>query len=116
MSRFRVLLFHLRYAWHLPTLLAVTLMLFLVAMLSRDPLDLRQGSGKVVEARITRLSSLGNRYQGRWPGLHVIARTEDGTVGVTTALPVDLKGCKVGDRIEARRRGLKLYLKPRPCP
>lgn len=115
MSRSRDLLMSFKYVWHLPTALAVATLVFLVILLSQDPLNHRQGSGELVEARITQLSSLGNRYQGRWPGLHISAQTDDGAFGVTTALPADLKGCKVGDRIEARRSGLKLYLKPSPC-
>ena len=43
------------------------------------------------------------------------AETAEGVRGITTALPTDLEGCKVGDRIEARQSGLKLYLIPRPC-
>jgi hypothetical protein len=115
MSRFRDLQLTLRSVWHLPTVLAVALLLLLVATLSQDPFDTEEGSGERVEARITRLSSTGNRYQGRWPGLRVSARTDEGAVGVTTALPAELKGCEVGDRIEARQAGLKLYLKPSPC-
>ena len=96
--------------WHLPTVLAVTLMVSLVALLSVDPLDIAQGEGQVFEARITRVTGKDRtRYQGRWPGLRVSAETADGTRGVTTALPTDLKGCEVGDLIEARQSGLKLY-------
>ena len=115
MGRFCDLQVTLQSVCHFPTLLAVACLVFAVAVLSYDPLSLEPGSGDDVEARITRLSSLGNRYQGRWPGLHVSARTDDGAAGVTTALPADLKGCKVGDRIAAQQVGLKLYLKPAPC-
>jgi hypothetical protein len=115
MDRIRDLQHRLGSVLHLPTLLAVALLVLAVAVMSRDPFDLEQGRGNYVEARITNLSSLGNRYQGRWPGLHVSARTDDGALGETTALPADLAGCKVGDRIEARQAGLKLYLEPKPC-
>ena len=116
MSPFRDFMLRFGDAWHLPTLLGVSLMLALVALFSSDPLDLEQGKGLAVEARITRLTSTTlSRYQGRWPGVCVSAETADGIRGTTTALPPDLKGCKVGDRIEARQSGLELYLNPRPC-
>jgi hypothetical protein len=109
------LLFRVRHEWHLPTLLAVALLLVPFVLLVRDPLYLEQGGGQPVEARITRMSTLGSRYQGRWPGLHVYAKTKDGMIGQTTALPPDLAGCKIGDRIEATQSGTNLYLKAHPC-
>ena len=115
MGRFRDLQLTLHSVWHFPTLLAIACLVFAVAVLSYDPFSLKRASGDHVEARITHLSSIGNRYQGRWPGLQVSARTEEGAAGVTTALPADLKGCKVGDRIAAQQVGLRLYLKPSPC-
>jgi len=115
MDRIRDVRLALQSVWHLPTVLGVGLLLLLIVLLSQDPFDVKQGSGEHVEARITQLTSTGNRYQGRWPGLRVSARTDEGAVGVTTALPADLKGCNVGDLIEARQAGLKLYLKPSPC-
>jgi hypothetical protein len=115
-SPFRDLLLRVGDFWHLPTVIAVGLMVSLVALFSIDPLDIAQGEGQLVEARITRLSSTDrSRYQGRWPGLRVSAETTDGIRGTTTALPPDLKGCEVGDRIEAQQVGMKLYPMPRPC-
>ncbi len=116
MSPLRDLQLRLSELWHLPTLLAVSLMVFLVALFSFDPLDIAQGDGQPVDARIIQITSTDrSRYQGRWPGLRVSAETAEGVRGTTTALPTDLEGCKIGDRIEARQSGLKLYLKPRPC-
>jgi len=112
----RDLLFSIKHEWHPPTLLVIIGALLLVAWLSYDPLDLKRApGGRPVEAHITSLSPLGNRYQGRWPGLRVSARTDDGIAGIITALPVDLAGCEVGDRIDAQQVGMKLYLTPRPC-
>ena len=115
MSSIRELLFRARHEWHLLSLLPVALLLIPIVLLVQDPLDLEQGSGPIVEARITSMSSLGNRYQGHWPGLRVSAQTEDGIRGQTTALPTDLEGCQAGDPIEARQSGMKLYLKAHPC-
>jgi len=116
MSPFRDFMLRFREVWHLPTVLVVSLMLAVVTLFSNDPFDLAQSEGQVVEARITGLTSATfSRYQGRWPGLRVSAETADGIRGTTTALPTDLKGCEVGDRIEAHQAGMKLYLTPRPC-
>lgn len=116
MGRFRDLKLTLGNVWHLPTFVVGVLALLLMTTFWQDPFDLEKGSGAKVEARITKMSSsANNKYQGRWPGLRVAARTEDGAYGITTALPADLEGCKVGDRITARRSGQKLYLEPRPC-
>lgn len=115
MGRLRELLLVLRQGWHLPTILVVVGFIILDAYVSIDPLDIERHSGEKVVARITSISSIGNKFQGPWPGLHVVAQANDGSVGAATALPVDLKGCKVGDVIPAERSGLRLYLKPRPC-
>jgi hypothetical protein len=116
MNPLRDLQLRLRELWHLPTLLAVSPIVFLVALFSFDPLDIAQGKGQPVDASITQITSTDrSRYQGRWPGLRVSAETAEGVRGITTALPTDLTGCKVGDRIEAQQSGLKLYLNPRPC-
>ncbi len=100
---------------HLPTALAVIALLLVIIITSQDPFDLEARPGARVLARITSLSVEGNKYQGQWPGLRVSAQTAKGARGVTTALPKDLRGFKIGDPIEADQQGIKLYLKPRPC-
>jgi hypothetical protein len=96
-------------------MIGVGLLLWLIIATSRDPFDLEQRDGGAVVARIASLSNDRTRTQGKWPGLRVSARTNDGAYGQTTALPADLAGCKVGDRIGAKKVGLRLYLEPQPC-
>lgn len=114
MGRPRDLSFTLQSIWHLPTLVNVAILSALMLTFWRDPFYLEEGEGDRVEARVTSLSSAGYRYQGRWPGLSVTVRTDDGAFETTTALPQDEKGYKVGEPIVALRTGLKLYRHPSP--
>ena len=116
MNRWQELRFRISHEWHLVGLIATfALFLPLIVLFSRDPFNLAQPGGREVEARITSISNSRTRFQGYYPGWRVGAQTGDGIRGSTTALPPDMVGCEVGDRIKARQIGMKLYLEPRPC-
>lgn len=115
MAFWRELYLRLRYHWQLHYLVPVLLLLPLVALFSRDPFDSSIESGEPVSARITALGVGQNRYQGSTPGVVVIAATATGATGRRLVLPADIAGCKVGDPILAEQKGIKLYLKPKPC-
>ncbi|KRB85463.1 hypothetical protein ASE00_01300 [Sphingomonas sp. Root710] len=57
-------------------------------------------------------------YEGRWYVGHVRVSAEDakGVTGEILVLPRQIAGCKVGDKIRAKRSGIALYLSPAPCP
>jgi hypothetical protein len=115
MAPLRELYRRLRYEWRLHYLLPVLLFFPLIVLVSRDPFLTHTESGEPVTAEITRLGVGWSRYQGRTPGLEVAAKTADGAMGFTLALPADVAGCEVGDSIRAEQKGFKLYLKPAPC-
>lgn len=115
MSFWRQLYLRLRYQWRLHYLVPLLLFLPLMTLLSTDPFDSEIESGEPVAARITSLGVGQNRYQGRTPGVVVSAETETGAIGRAIVLPADIAGCKVGSQIMAEQKGIKLYLKPKPC-
>ena len=68
-----------------------------------------------VEATITGLG-YSDRDQKWQPGyVQVSAVTDDGLTGMRTVPDELIRGCQVGDRVNAERKGLVLRLKLAPC-
>jgi hypothetical protein len=45
----------------------------------------------------------------------VVAQDEKGTIGTESVEAAFITGCKVGDKIKAKRAGSELILEPMPC-
>jgi hypothetical protein len=68
-----------------------------------------------VKATITNFTTadLDQKY---YPGVVVVeARSSDGLIGQGQVDLDEIRGCKVGDEIDAEERGVSLRLKPKPC-
>ena len=105
----------LRYKWQAHYLLPLLLIFPPLIMIWDDPFGTEFRKGEPVVAKIERLGVDHGRYNGRTPGLRVLAKTTEGAVGTTIVLPREVEGCRIGDPIRAQQVGLKLYLEPAPC-
>lgn len=46
----------------------------------------------------------------------VVAQTSHGRVSRESVWPNEIRGCQIGDAIEAYEKGFLVYLRPAPCP
>lgn len=94
-------------------LLLLVVALAMVFFFQRD-VERKARKGLPVVATITKLGFGVSKYQ---PGLMagVTAQDEQGTIGRDSVEAAFVAGCKVGDKIKARRAGSELILEPTPC-
>jgi len=105
----------LRYEWQLHYLLPLLLLVPLFVLFSNDPFGAVSERGTRVVARISQIGVVSSRYQGKTPGVMVSFETVGGATGRTTVPYSAVRGCRIGDPIEAEQKGVRLYLKPKPC-
>lgn len=104
-----------RYQWQLHYLLPLLLLVPLFVLFSKDPFGSVSERGTPVVARISQIGVVSSRYQGKTPGVAVTFETVDGAIGRTTVPLSAVRGCRIGDSVEAEQNGIRLYLKPKPC-
>lgn len=69
------------------------------------------------EPEFATIVGFGMRESRYKPGLiYVSAHDVQGLVGTVSVRPHQIAGCKIGDKISARRNGVLLMLEPAPCP
>lgn len=99
--------------------LGLMVLLFLIAALAtasfleRD-VERRARKAPLVVATIT---DLGIGVSKSRPGATawVVAHDETGSIGRDSVDAAFMAGCRVGDRIQAKRTGAELVLEPMPC-
>ncbi len=91
-------------------LLAVVLVM---AFFFQWDVERRTQKGLPVVATITELRIGATKYSG--PRAGVVAQDEHGTIGRESVDLIFIAGCKVGDKIKAKRAGAELILEPAPC-
>jgi hypothetical protein len=77
-----------------------------------SPLD--DSSYREVEARILAFEPQNRKYTLN-RGVFVVAQAPDGTIGRRLATQSEVKGCRVGDRVKARQKGMDLRVIPESC-
>ena len=115
MTGLQIWWFRARHEWRLHYYLPI-LPLFPMAAYCTLPAQLRKGSdGQPVTARIKSFGPSENIQSPGWEGFRVYAETADGAGGTIEVSVRDIRGCAVGDSIEAYQSGVSLRLEPHPC-
>ncbi|WP_162256477.1 hypothetical protein [Sphingomonas sp. Root710] len=108
----------LRYRFWASGLSVIVVLLFIVALImvfffQRD-IERKSQEGILVSATITKIGFGVSKYR---PGVMAGVTAEDDT-GLVASESVEaafVAGCKVGDKIKAKRAGSELILEPMPC-
>ena len=104
-----------RHEWRLHYYLPF-LPLVAMAAYCTVPAQLRESAeGRLVVAQIKSFSPSENILSPGWEGFRVYAETGDGARGSIEAHRTDVRGCEIGDPIEAYQSGIRLRFKPHPC-
>jgi hypothetical protein len=114
MSRVDVLLFELKRGW--VTYVAMACMLAAIVSMALLQLWKITAHGPKEKAWIVWIGPAEGNSYGPEIDMLVVAKSGDGLIGQASFLPPpDIRGCKVGDEIEAERIGTHLKLNPKPC-
>lgn len=97
--------------WRLGLALLILTAMPVVLVLHRGDLFDRDG---YVPTRAT-ITAFANLPSSDYPVLRVVARTSDGLIGGEMVSDDRVAGCRVGDTIQAERKGVHLRLLPEPC-
>jgi hypothetical protein len=85
-----------------------------IAFFLEKDVERKAQQGAPVVATITELRFGGSKYR---PGLMagIVARDKEGVIGRESVEAIFVTGCRIGDKIKAKRAGADLILEPMPC-
>ncbi|KQX22683.1 MULTISPECIES: hypothetical protein [unclassified Sphingomonas] len=95
-------------------ILLLLVVALVMAFFLESDVERQNRKGVPVVATITEIGFGVSKYR---PGVMagVVAQDEKGAIGTESVEAAFVTGCKVGDRIKARRAGAELILEPMPC-
>lgn len=119
MSRLTILRLRARHQWYVVEWAIVGSIFTVVLIIAFSPTLLwhtaRPRNMAPVNAWIVSLQALETSYPDA-ANTVVIARTRTGNTGRSTVRGRDIRGCEIGDPIDAYEEGLRVILHPAPCP